>query len=328
MCKAAKLITRSSAAARNAASGAVIANAGHHGTLAGTRKSGLNSMSVIAWFRQLHGALVCAAVVFIPQFAQAQLTSGTLIVFQLRNNKFMLAADSRGELNGVTRDTNCKVAAFRQKVIFAVAGVPFYPPRPFDPAPAWNSVIEAGKAIVAVSPKESRTSQSRVNAIADRWAKNMRDNWRTTDRFHHDLVAQEQGGNLTVGVFAATSHGTVSFTTRFIVLDKGKITILPDDQQDCSAHPCAAGHSDILKEYYEGKTQRATNDFRTYKLHEPLPKGTSPEMARIIWLVDLAATYEPTRTIGLPVDALELSGDGHTRWVQGYRKKQCPETQE
>src|SRR5271169_5084468 len=105
------------------------------------------------------------------------------------------------------------------------------------------------------------------------------------------------------------------------------MTIQPDDR-DCTSGPCAVGQTDIFAEYAAGKTQRAKTDFRTSKLHQSLPAGTSPEMALIVRLVDLTATHDLTHTVGFPVDAVELSGNGRIRWVQGHRKKACAEKQE
>ena len=260
----------------------------------------------------------------VSHSAYSQISSSTLIVFQLVNNKFIMAADSRGSFDGSPHDTYCKIATFRDQVIFAAGSGPLYVPTNLDPAPPWNATDEAHKAIAANASKRGRDSGGRVKSIADTWAENMRINWQTLNGFHPDLVnkfAQDERGNMTTGVFATASHGRVSFTVRSIVLNNGVITIVPH-QDNCSSGPCASGTTDIFTEYFSGTNQRAKTEFRT---PQPLPKEMSPEMAHIIRLVDLTITYDTTHTVG-PIDAVELRTDGSIRWLQ--RKPNCPANQD
>jgi len=262
---------------------------------------------------------------FISQPAYPQVSSGTVIVFQLVNGKFVVAADSRGIFKGIPNDTYCKIAAFRQQVVFAVAAGPFYVPGNPDAAPAWSATEEASKAIAINPSKEQRDSVSRVNSIADTWASSMITNWRILNLIHPNFVSQfalAENGSLTTGIFAAASHESVSLTARAIVLKNGIVTAVHLDE-DCSSGPCVSGMADIFAEFILGKTERAKKEARSPL---SLPKGMSREMAHIIRLVDLTIAYDPTQTVHGPIDAVELSGDGSIKWFG--RKEQCPESQE
>lgn len=261
----------------------------------------------------------------ISQSAYSQISSGTLIVFQSVNNKFMIAADSRGSFNDSPHDTYCKIAAFRHQVIFAVGSGPFYVPGNPDPAPAWDATDEAHKAIAANASKRSDDSVSRVKSIADRWAENMKIDWQILNAFHPDLVnkfALDEHGNLTTGIFAAVSHGSVSFTVRSIVFNNGLIAIAIHDT-GCTTGPCASGTTDIFTEFVRGKTERAKKEARR---SAPLPKGMSRKMLHIIRLVELTIIYDTTHVVGGPIDAVELSGNGGIRWRQ--LKCNCPKNQD
>jgi hypothetical protein len=124
---------------------------------------------------------------FISQSAYPQVSSGTVIVFQLVNGKFIMAADSRGIFKGVPDDTYCKIAAFRQQVIFAASGGPLYAPGTLDFAPAWNAFEDTSTA-VAVNATGHQDSVTLVMSIADTWAINMRTNWLTLNFHHPDFV--------------------------------------------------------------------------------------------------------------------------------------------
>jgi hypothetical protein len=270
--------------------------------------------------------IVCIFLVLcISQSAYSQISSGTVIIFQLIHNKFIVAADSRGIFKRVPDDTYCKIAAFDQQVVFAVSGGPSYVPGNPDTAPAWSAIEETGKAITVTASKKQRDSVSRVNSIADTWASSMITNWWTLNLIHPEMVGQYAAGNgsLTTGIFAAASHGSVSLTARAILLKDGVMTVVRLDE-DCRTGPCVSGMPDIFAEFILGKTERAKKEAQTSL---SLPKGMSREMAHIIRLVDLTIMYDPTKVVGGPIDAVTLSGNGNIHWAKGHRKNQCPEKQ-
>lgn len=58
--------------------------------------------------------------------AVAQISSGTIIVFHLTKDKFIIAADSRAVFKGKPEDSDCKIAAFHHQFVFATSGASGY----------------------------------------------------------------------------------------------------------------------------------------------------------------------------------------------------------
>jgi hypothetical protein len=83
--------------------------------------------------------------------AHAQISTGTLIAFQIAHQKFVIAADSRSVSdNKPPEDDHCKISAFKShRAIVAVSAVPFYAGGIADKMQGWDAVDEAKKTIVA-----------------------------------------------------------------------------------------------------------------------------------------------------------------------------------
>lgn len=64
-------------------------------------------------------------IVFVAYSASSQTNSGTLIVFQLMSHRFIVAADSRGMVNGIPDDSYGKIVAHNNQIVFLTLDVQF-----------------------------------------------------------------------------------------------------------------------------------------------------------------------------------------------------------
>ena len=195
----------------------------------------------------------CLLVLFAFQPAYAQIGSGSVVVFELINKKFTVAADSRVTLNGVRSDTYCKILAFRQQMVFAAVGNVVYIPGRIDISPRWSATEEARKAVEALASGSSHSSIVEVTQIAELWANNMESNWQFLSLSHRELVrklAKRGGGLLTVGIFAAAVDGNITLTERAIILrdDSPTIALFPQMGR-CIFGPCAIGMTGVFAKY-------------------------------------------------------------------------------
>jgi len=79
-----------------------------------------------------------------------QVGTGSIIVFELAKDKFVIAADSRASFSDrPPEDNHCKIAAFKSNgVIFAAGNATGYPNKGLaDLMPSWNVVDEARRAV-------------------------------------------------------------------------------------------------------------------------------------------------------------------------------------
>jgi hypothetical protein len=263
-------------------------------------------------------------LVLFCQFATAQINSGTIVVFQVIDGKVIVAADSRGILRGKPRDTYCKIAAFRHKVVFANSGnAASIPIDSQDVGPhwiPWNAIDEARSVVSRVSLTKQKTAETAVNAIADAWGARMQKIWESEYSRHPNEVRQAAdpaNGGLTDGLFATALKGTVAVAGRIIELNDGAIHVsIPGSGDACVQTPCAFGKLDIFLEYTAGKTYRAAQE-----------KWSSSATDRIIRLVSLTIDHEAPEANGIvgvggPIDVLELWKDGSIHWIR--RKCNCP----
>jgi hypothetical protein len=263
---------------------------------------------VSAFDHEMKWMICILAIVVAIQYAYAQVGSGTIVVYQVLENKFIVAADSRVVLNGIPSDTNCKIAAFREQVIFTASGGPaFFPFGPTDPAPAWNAFAEAKRAILLNANTHS------LDSIADAWASQMKSNWEILYRSHPALVkelATRENGGLTNGLFATATDKKIVIVGRAITFKDGVVGASPppvDIAKLCQIGPCAIGKVDIFHEYIAGKSERAKRE--TWSASPAVLNYMGTEMVRIIRLADLTIAYDPAYVAGA-IDALELAADG------------------
>jgi hypothetical protein len=254
----------------------------------------------------------------------AQISFGTIIIFHLTKDKFIIAADSRAAFKGKPEDCACKIAAFHHQFVFATSGASGYrPSEGADPANAFDNVQEARAAVRKRSGQPS--TESLLDDIADTWADSLIKDWQLMYSWHPDLVmeaATRGKGTLATGMFAGALKSKIVLVGRAITFSKGRRELIVSTPipYDCEARLCATGMTDIFDEYtrFPPQTHRAER--------EAILKPTKNETGRIIRLAHLSILYTTHRDeIGGKIDALELWNNGSVHWVA--RKENCPENQ-
>ncbi len=256
--------------------------------------------------------------------ASAQIGTGTIIVFHVAKDKFIIAADSRGIFKGIPEDSDCKIAAFNHQFIFATSGGIGYRPAKegLDPAPAFDTVEEAHKAVRS-RPNDAGNN---LNSVADARTSNMISDFRSLYDIHPEIVLEaaiKGKGTLANGLFAKAEKGKIVLAFRSITFSQDRLNLVMAESipRDCAARICASGLTDVFEEYtsFPPKSERAK--------HEGIMNPTSSETARIRRLVRLSILYtRPIGEVGGPIDVLELWNNGRIRWVS--RKCTCPENQD
>jgi hypothetical protein len=255
----------------------------------------------------------------------AQIGTGTIIVFHVTKNKFIIAADSRAVFKGQPEDSDCKIAVLNHQFIFATSGGAGYRPATegFDPAPAFDNTEEARKAVRA---RPSNDAGDDLNRVADGWAENMIRDFRSLYSIHPETVVEagrNGKGTLANGLFAKAIKGKIVLAFRSISFSQDRPELVKAESipQDCAARICATGITDVFDEYtsFPQKSERAKR--------EGILNPTTDETARIKRLVQLSILHtRPTGEVGGPIDVLELWNNGRIRWVS--RKCNCPENKD
>jgi len=270
----------------------------------------------------LFGLLLC-------NLAHAQVESGTIVVFQFVNGKFIIAADSR-TTSGTTPpvDTYCKIATVgNQLVVARTGGVSHTTVGLRDLSKAWNAKEQLRTVISEHPIKPDEPVGAQIGVIADAWADIVKSDWLALYVIHPEQVRQiadKQHGGLSLGVFALTLGNTIGITDRSITFADGVIKTNTSAIGACVFAPCAAGTTDVFDEYVAGKTARAAAE--TYTASPEVLRSMGPDAAKLVRLADLAVAFDKSGTIGGRIDALELNLGGQKRWLQ--RKDNCPETDE
>jgi hypothetical protein len=94
--------------------------------------------------------LLIGCCFFAVNATHAQIKTGTIVIFQLTDDKFIVAADSRAIIgDSPPDDTNCKISAFKlHRAVFAASGAVYYSKSGLaDLTPNWNAVSEAKSAV-------------------------------------------------------------------------------------------------------------------------------------------------------------------------------------
>ena len=279
--------------------------------------------------RSKHTITICMLLFIVGAFSHAtsaQIGTGTIIVFHIAKDKFIIAADSRVVFKGNPEDSGCKIAAINHQFIFATSAAAGYRPATegLDPAPAFDNVEEARKA-VRLRPSNDDTADN-FNSVADARADYMTRDFRSLYSVHPEIVleaAKKEKGTLANGLFAKAIKGKIVLAFRSVTFspNRMKLFMVESIPTDCAARICASGMTDVFNEYTSSppKSERAKR--------EGILNPTTDETARIKRLVQLSILYiRPKGEVGGPIDLLELWNDGHISWLS--RKCNCPENED
>ncbi len=266
-----------------------------------------------------HLCLAVTGALLSGVFANAQIKSGTIIVFNQTTSDFFIAADSRENYDKLPPDDNqCKISAFQPShVIFANSGITGYiSSGSSDSVQTWSAHDEAKIAIPQKWPEPIPANATEaLKVLTVLWANRMKDRWQETFLAHPEVLrwvtVRQRGGPITKGVFAIAFKGRIAIAMVEIRYTNAGMTAVFYDDMNCTAGVtiCGIGEIEVVSEHL---------------LQGPFMPD-SDEISRLIKLVELTATEDKSGTVGGPIDALKMSSDGTITWKQ--RKEACPESQ-
>jgi hypothetical protein len=268
-----------------------------------------------------------AIILIITARAWSQMSSGTLIVVYLSDDKAAIAGDSRAtvkECTGIVRedDSQCKIIALDDKTVFSAFNYARHIAHgSSDPAGEY-SAIEVAKHVYKESPTD-------VANVAAEWAKRIAEYMENTKRIHPDTFSGLVPGVAVGGIFlTSTSHDEIRAY-------EGKVNFAPNEIPHFHAHSgrlrcqtkigpyCAFGHIEIFNEFSLLTSDRARSEAAECEQHRAFRKwAPDDEVLRAIRLVDLTINYGLNHDVGGAIDAAIIRRGGRVQWIA--RKQQCP----
>jgi hypothetical protein len=265
-------------------------------------------------------------VVFLTSSAFAQITSGTIIIFNFTRDRLVIAADSRGVNTDtmVPHDSECKISSFGHHLIFTSAGnVRHRKGSASDSVNSWDNREATNTAFRAA--RQLPTGNAQVQMISTGWADAMVENWRSFYQAYPEKVKRlvSRTGGLTAGAFAEATHGAMYFRGAEIKFDQA-----PTSMGD----PIAAGFGDTLSSCWEcgqgnkvcalGKhfdvaakfcSQRKSDD--VIQVRTQLKRASkAARLAVKITELTVDAYSKTPGDVGGMVDAVTLKNDGSITW--------------
>jgi hypothetical protein len=268
-------------------------------------------------------ATIC--LLLSSQIARAQVKTGTILYVNFTPSDLTVAADSRMTIaeTGEHDDAECKISAFGNKFVFAMAGVVF----PNDDIRNPHFVARQ------IWDTESLTEDNEiklVSAVAKEWAARMEQIYAQSGKI--DLIRKHTGGEaLANAMFAATdSRGQMAVVLVAIDFDgklfdtSGYIRITHNLQDLPAGTQVSAGFDEIANEYGLETSDRAKEYMTRFKTQiSNLPP--MEQRARIASkLVELSVLFDPHKDeLGFPIDVLQLRPTEGINWVS--IKANCPQ---
>jgi hypothetical protein len=271
--------------------------------------------------------------VLMSHSAYAQVSSGTIIVFNFSKDQTIVAADSLS-INHDTGTPNysyCKIAAFSHQVIFTGVGhAGWWNPTGEGPIQTWDNTELAKDAV-----HQEHACCVDLNNIAFRWGNAVKSHWDLFNQFDPQRVmnlASTNDWQLTAGVFINTK-----LTMKIALLAYNANNLSDpieiktgDDISNCwpcgqlqGRKICGAGHHlDVAIRFCSERKHGDKIAIRT-----SLKKfSESTKLAVKIVEMTIDAYGKIPGDVGGKVDAVTVRNDGSITW--NSRKSNCPENRD
>lgn len=264
--------------------------------------------------------------IFLVLPAFPQIKEGSLGIAYFTNEKIVMVGDSRITLGGLQFDDQCKVAAPGGNIVFVTAGAASFISPLRSSVPSWDNLDEAHVAYKKIIARYS-TPAGHLLDIANSFAESLRLKW--TEAANHYRAQVEEGapdGGLTRALFGGRdSSGRLQLVDVFIAFQASNVNDPVSAQvgyvQDCPSNFCSFGNGAIAVEFIKQTTPRAAQEAKTWRPSPDVaPKDVDIE--RTMRLVELTIKLDDRKTVGGPIDAVQLSRGGDLRWYR--RKANCP----
>ncbi len=241
------------------------------------------------------------------RFAPAQVTSGSIVVFALQQDKFSLAADSQAtDQHGLKRYDQCKILTLDHSVLFAAAGFMDYTPiSGNDKTQSWSAFEIARRVVKAVPNGDLRS-------IADAWASQMKTQLEALGPRRVGDLSLSHNDNIANGVFATARDGLISVATRSLKLENGTFQIEPGEDLsdgDLGAVGEIAVYSELLGPPPPRTLTKGDPDWP----HDISPKRDATDRVKLV--ANLTAKWDTSGYVGGPIDIIELWSDGTIHWI-------------
>ncbi len=262
--------------------------------------------------------------------AFSQVRYGTIVIVDLAKDQFVIAADSRTNLNGDPQhpdDSQCKVTTLGNQFVFATMGNAYAPVVSTDRVGQWDNITEA---IAANKTTDQRPPGFRILELTETWTAAVMAHWKRFNDIRPDRVdsiARQSNDIITVGLFATSFNGIITPLVSQIVLDRSSSPAAIVRQLgslgncwECNGDKiCAAGsHIDIAANFCSiGKSRR----IRT-RTKLSVPTSHTKLAVKIVELTIDAYQHSPG-DVGGEVDAVTLKRNGSIKW--NAQKRNCRE---
>ena len=273
---------------------------------------------------------IVALLLVVPlQAAWPQIQTGTIIVYNLTQDEFTVAADSRGIVRGTDKhdDNECKISAFGSNFVFSMAGLTRQGDR-------WDSHTVARKIWQEEFMRDA-SAKSLVTVVSDKWINAMEriyfDN--SVVPYMRSTMHPGDGPIISSAVFAATDKSGLVFyrgVTIFFDLQafdsSGTVRLQEkiEGRLDTPEQWGSMGRNEIEIEFVKRATPRANQYMDWYgpQISTLDPSKLRSELATKF--VELSILLHPNNIeLGFPIDVLQLNGKTGVHWIS--RKPNCPE---
>lgn len=274
-------------------------------------------------------ALKCSVKIFlisvlVGNAAFAQTKKGTIGVVSFTKDKIAAAIDSHAMADiGPPSNSECKITAFDDEVIFLVSGVAVRT----KGTSTWSAMQEAKNAHQIISgqpiPNDGKAAQ-----MAATWGALMLERflaWNKEDPV--DVVRHVQDRALTRAYFAGRNSKKALVLWEVIITYDPKKTNPLDrfvHEITCARGICAIGRVEVVFELVYADSESAHAEAAEWEKVAAQFSVENRPIQRVIRLVELTISRRKAAgfdDVGGPIDAVELLRDGGVKWYA--RKCNC-----
>jgi hypothetical protein len=250
-------------------------------------------------------------------------SDGTIVVAKWTPETIVVAADSRESRRSSYSDTNCKIAAFGNKLVFSASGRRSTRNR-MTKAVLWDSFAVARQQYIRLTRKG--TPDQLAMALASGWGEAVK---KELEKIGGMAIDGLEDYIISNGIFADfDKDGTLSIAVEQVTYEivDGKINIiLSTDRVDSTKWSSYfLGHGEIVKEVTAGQTLRAIQwQNETNKLLEAADDKTSAFAIKMVELTidNFPKTKKDDRGIpfsimGRPIAVVQLTRGKGVTWIK------------
>ena len=264
---------------------------------------------------------IVALLLFPVYVAWPQIKAGSVVYVDFAKDEVTIAADSRMILSsGGHDDTECKISAFGNQFVFAMAGV--------VEGEKWNAHAVARQVWEAESKVEADPVKL-VPVVADRWATQMEGIYGQPNSI--STIRKIGSKALANGIFAATNNkgNLIAYVTDIdfdlrLFDSKHLVRLWHDGRNIPPGTSASGGRDEIIDEFLALSSTRA-KDYWEQFIPQISNTTKSQQRASIASkLIELSIRLHPQNSeLGFPVDVLQLRPRTGVSWVS--IKPNCPQ---